>query len=77
MLAKVETFRGATGDLVAPGDGPTSVSDGVLLLVRAERLIDALVGDQHLNRMAAGCTAVEYFGAVRRHIFERSWMARC
>jgi len=28
--------------------------------------------ERHVNRLSAVCTAVEYFGAVRRHIFERS-----
>ena len=39
--------------------------------VRAEQITDALV-ERHVNRLSAVCTAVEYFGAVRRHIFERS-----
>ena len=39
--------------------------------VRAEQVSDVL-SDSHVNRLTAHCTAVEYFGAVRRHIFERA-----
>jgi TOBE domain len=39
--------------------------------VRAAPLTDA-PSERHVNRLSAVCTAVEYFGAVRRHIFERS-----
>jgi len=39
--------------------------------VRAEQITDA-PSVRHLNRLSARCTAVEYFGAVRRHVFERS-----
>ncbi|MBV8406784.1 MAG: ABC transporter ATP-binding protein [Alphaproteobacteria bacterium] len=39
--------------------------------VRAELITDALT-DRHVNRLSAVCTAVEYFGSVRRHVFERS-----
>ena len=39
--------------------------------VRAENLTD-ITGRHHLNRLTARCTAVEYFGSVRRHIFERA-----
>ena len=39
--------------------------------VRAELITDA-VFERHVNRLSAVCTAVEYFGAVRRHVFERS-----
>ena len=46
-------------------DGEVSFS------VRAELITDAS-SDRHVNRLSAVCTAVEYFGAVRRHIFERS-----
>jgi hypothetical protein len=39
--------------------------------VRAEQVSD-LLSDKHVNRLTAHCTAVEYFGAVRRHVFERT-----
>lgn len=39
--------------------------------VRAEQVTDA-PSERHLNRLSARCTAVEYFGAVRRHVFDRS-----
>ena len=39
--------------------------------VRAENITD-VVSERHPNRLTAQCTAVEYFGAVRRHIFERT-----
>jgi ABC-type Fe3+/spermidine/putrescine transport system ATPase subunit len=39
--------------------------------VRAEHITD-LVSDRHVNRLSAVCTAVEYFGSVRRHVFERA-----
>ncbi|TBR29419.1 MAG: TOBE domain-containing protein, partial [Reyranella sp.] len=38
---------------------------------RAEQITDQL-SDRHVNRLTATCTAVEYFGSVRRHILERS-----
>ena len=46
------------------------LGEEVSFSVRAEQLTDGL--DQHANRLLARCTAVEYFGAVRRHIFERA-----
>jgi spermidine/putrescine transport system ATP-binding protein len=39
--------------------------------VRAELITDVPT-ERHVNRLSAVCTAVEYFGAVRRHVFERS-----
>ncbi len=46
------------------------LGDAVSFSVRAERITDSL-SDRHANRLSARCTAVEYFGSVRRHIFER------
>ena len=53
---------------VAP---PPMLGSEVSFSVRAEQLTDAL-SERHVNRLSAVCTAVEYFGAVRRHVFERS-----
>jgi ABC-type Fe3+/spermidine/putrescine transport system ATPase subunit len=65
-LLKVETGAGA---FLVPGAGP--LGGEVSFSVRAELITD-LVGDPHLNRLTARCTAVEYFGALRRHVFERT-----
>jgi ABC-type Fe3+/spermidine/putrescine transport system ATPase subunit len=64
-LLKIET---GAGSFLVPG--ASSVGAQVSFSVRAELVTD-LVSDQHLNRLAARCTAVEYFGSLRRHIFER------
>jgi spermidine/putrescine transport system ATP-binding protein len=37
--------------------------------MRAEQVSD-VVTERHVNRLSARCTAVEHFGAVRRHVFE-------
>ncbi|MCW5733984.1 MAG: ABC transporter ATP-binding protein [Enhydrobacter sp.] len=66
-LLEVET---PAGSFLVPGAGLALGSD-VSFSVRAENLTD-ITGDHHLNRLTARCTAVEYFGSVRRHIFERS-----
>ena len=65
-LLKVETAAGA---FLVPGAAVVAGSE-VSFSVRAEQITDA-ASDAHLNRLSARCTAVEYFGAVRRHIFER------
>ena len=65
-MLKVET---PSGNFLVPGHG--QIGFPVSFSVRAENITD-MVGDRHLNRMAARCTAVEYFGSVRRHIFERA-----
>ena len=64
-LLKVETPAGA---FLVPGAG--TVGSLVSFSVRAELITD-LVSEQHLNRVTARCTAVEYFGSLRRHVFER------
>jgi len=66
-LMLVET---ACGSFLVPGRGP-AVGSEVSFSVRAELITD-LLSDPHLNRLAAKCTAVEYFGSLRRHIFERA-----
>jgi len=65
-LLKVET---AVGSFLVPGAALPSGSE-VSFSVRAEQITDTL-GYRHLNRLTVRCTAVEYFGAVRRHVFER------
>ena len=65
-LLKVETVVGA---FLVPGAAVVAGSE-VSFSVRAEQITD-VASDAHLNRLSARCTAVEYFGAVRRHIFER------
>src|SRR3977135_1047475 len=50
----------------APGGARTSFRAAA-----REQVTDA-PSEQHVNRLSAVCTAVEYFGAVRRHVFERS-----
>ena len=56
--------RPVTGPAPAPGAA-------VSFSVRAEQITDAPM-ERHANRLSAVCTAVEYFGAVRRHIFPRT-----
>ena len=65
-LLEVET---PAGSFLVPGSG-YAIGSEVSFSVRAEHLTD-IMGDHHLNRLTARCTAVEYFGSVRRHIFER------
>jgi spermidine/putrescine transport system ATP-binding protein len=65
-LLEIET---PAGTFLVPGAG-SAAGRTVSFSVRAENITD-VVGDHHLNRLTARCTAVEYFGAVRRHIFER------
>ena len=64
-LLMVET---ASGGLLVPGAAATG--SAVSFSVRAELITDQ-TSDDHLNRLTARCTAVEYFGALRRHVFER------
>jgi len=65
-LMKVET---AVGAFLVPGAALPAGCE-VSFSVRAEQITDTL-GFRHLNRLTVRCTAVEYFGAVRRHVFER------
>ena len=37
----------------------------------AKKPADDAPTERHPNRLSAHCTTVEYFGAVRRHIFQR------
>ena len=63
------TFRVPLNDRIASGATP-AVGSKASFSVRAERLTDT-VTERHANRLSARCTAVEYFGAVRRHILQR------
>lgn len=66
---RVET---ATGMFVVPSPGAAPAAGmPVSFSVRAECIVDA-PGEQHINRVTALCTAVEYFGSIRRHVFERA-----
>jgi ABC-type Fe3+/spermidine/putrescine transport system ATPase subunit len=65
-LLMVET---GAGSFLVPGSA--AVGDAVSFSVRAELITDQ-PSDVHLNQATARCTAVEYFGALRRHVFERS-----
>ena len=64
-LLMVET---AAGSFLVPGAAAAGAR--VSFSVRAELITDQ-PSDQHLNRLTARCTAVEYFGALRRHVFDR------
>jgi spermidine/putrescine transport system ATP-binding protein len=75
-----EVLAGALGVETAVGvfavprplGGPSPMlGTPVSFSVRAELITDA-IADRHVNRLSALCTAVEYFGSVRRHVFERS-----
>ena len=66
---RIET---AVGPFFVPFIGVAPVAGGeASFSVRAELITDA-PSERHGNRVTARCTAVEYFGSVRRHIFERS-----
>jgi spermidine/putrescine transport system ATP-binding protein len=54
-----------------PLDHAPMLGDPVSFSVRAEQVTDS-PSERQANRLTARCTAVEYFGAVRRHVFERS-----
>jgi spermidine/putrescine transport system ATP-binding protein len=60
------TVRTAVGEFLLPGAAEEGST--VSFSVRAERLVDG-PGE---NWLQARCTAVEFFGAVRRHILERA-----
>ncbi len=66
-LLKVETAAGA---FLVPG-AAVAAGREVSFSVRAEQITD-VVSDAHINRLSARCAAVEYFGAVRRHIFTQA-----
>jgi ABC-type Fe3+/spermidine/putrescine transport system ATPase subunit len=69
-IVEIET---PAGRFLAPAPAARAPTPGdvVSFSVRAEQLTDA-VSDRQANRLSARCTAVEYFGAVRRHVFERT-----
>ncbi|MGD9879284.1 MAG: ABC transporter ATP-binding protein [Reyranella sp.] len=55
-----------------PMTGPTpALGTAVSFSVRAE-LISDLGVERQVNRLSVRCTAVEYFGSVRRHVFARA-----
>src|SRR5471032_187527 len=67
-LVTVET---AVGNFLVPVTGTVpAIGSDVSFSVRAEQMSDIASGDR-VNRVSARCTAVEYFGSVRRHVFER------
>ena len=67
-VLRIETDAGT---FLVPALGtPPAVGAMASFSVRAERLTDA-PAERHPNRLSAHCTTVEYFGAVRRHIFQR------
>jgi ABC-type Fe3+/spermidine/putrescine transport system ATPase subunit len=74
VLAGALSVETTVGAFVVPrpltGPSPT-LGMPVSFSVRAEQITDTLA-DRHVNRLSAVCTAVEYFGAVRRHVFERA-----
>jgi spermidine/putrescine transport system ATP-binding protein len=67
----IETAVGAFAVLRPPAGPSPTLGMPVSFSVRAELITDA-IADRHVNRLSAICTAVEYFGSVRRHVFERS-----
>jgi spermidine/putrescine transport system ATP-binding protein len=74
ILAGALNVETSVGDFVVPrplADAAPAPGSKVSFSVRAEQITD-LVSERHANRLSAVCTAVEYFGAVRRHVFERS-----
>jgi ABC-type Fe3+/spermidine/putrescine transport system ATPase subunit len=65
-MIEVETAAGAFRVPLAAAPAPPPGS-GVSFSVRAERIADR-PGPEHVNRLTATCEAVEFFGAVRRHV---------
>jgi spermidine/putrescine transport system ATP-binding protein len=74
VLAGALAIETAVGTFVVPrpiaGPAPAPGS-AASFSVRAELITDA-PAERHVNRLSAVCTAVEYFGSVRRHVFARS-----
>ena len=74
VLAGALAVETAVGTFLVPrqmaGPPPTPGAT-VSFSVRAELIADAPT-ERYANRLSAVCTAVEYFGAVRRHIFARA-----
>jgi ABC-type Fe3+/spermidine/putrescine transport system ATPase subunit len=73
ILAGALGIETGVGNFLVPralAGQPPALGSAVSFSVRAEQITD-LVSDRHANRLSAVCTAVEYFGAVRRHVFER------
>lgn len=74
VLAEALAIETAAGTFLAPrgrSAPPLPPGSEISFSVRAEQLTDQLT-DRHVNRLTATCTTVEYFGSVRRHVFERS-----
>jgi len=74
ILAGTLRIETPVGTFLVPrplADPPPQLGSAVSFSVRAEQITDA-VSERQANRLSAVCTAVEYFGAVRRHVFERS-----
>jgi ABC-type Fe3+/spermidine/putrescine transport system ATPase subunit len=63
----------AVGELLVPcGDhDPPRLGEMVTFSVRAEWITDQ-PGAGHVNRLAATCDAVEFFGSVRRHLLKQA-----
>src|SRR5476649_972595 len=71
-LAGAIRIETAVGAFIVPCKGsPPEPGSDASFSVRAEQVTDA-PSERHVNRLSAHCTTVEYFGAVRRHIFERT-----
>ncbi|MFO1163340.1 MAG: ABC transporter ATP-binding protein [Reyranellaceae bacterium] len=74
ILAGALAIETQVGTFVVPrpmtGPSPES-GTAVSFSVRAELITD-VIAERHVNRLSAVCTAVEYFGSVRRHIFSRA-----
>jgi ABC-type Fe3+/spermidine/putrescine transport system ATPase subunit len=68
-VLQVETSAGRFYVPRPPGHEPM-LGDQVSFSVRAEQVTDS-PSERQVNRLSARCTAVEYFGAVRRHVCER------
>jgi len=69
-LAGQLRIKTPVGAFIVPCEAtPPDLGVAISFSVRAERITDDLT-EQHLNRLTAHCTAVEYLGAVRRHVFE-------
>jgi spermidine/putrescine transport system ATP-binding protein len=74
ILAGTMRVETAVGAFLVPrplADPAPMLGAAVSFSVRAEQITD-VVSERHVNRLSAVCTAVEYFGSVRRHVFERS-----
>jgi spermidine/putrescine transport system ATP-binding protein len=70
-VLRIETPVGVFLLAPPPDAAQRQLGEEVSFSVRAEHVADVL-GERHVNRLTARCSAVEYLGSVRRHVFQRN-----